>query len=109
MNAVWNDNQYLFRLTSTFGWEEAVHLCNEFINEIEQIVARSSAKDESSGRFSNRDQFNDSLSCYGSSNSEGSKTLDDWLFHAGSQLMYQDQWGNTPLHGKTCRKRMIQY
>ena len=105
MNVIWNDSQYLFRLTSTFGWEEVVHLCNELENEIEQVVARSSVRNECDGQFSNRDQCNDSTS---SSNSDdSSSSLDNWLFHAGSQLMYQDQWGNTPLHGKTLVIEMI--
>lgn len=42
--------------------------------------------------------FNDSLHASGRSNKF--KSLDDWLEHARNQLLYQDQWGNTPLHGK---------
>ena len=122
------DTQYLFRLTSTFGWDETISLCESLVHDIEVallLVAESNSigDDDDETSTSENDEnnyFNDSLSCFdgddeggGSHNSSSNnhnsnsgslhthhhhRQLRQSLRSAHSQLYYMDQWGNTPLH-----------
>jgi hypothetical protein len=98
MNTAWHDDQYLFRLTSTFGWDEAISFCDGLLTGIERVIA-SAENGETHVNYSSQ-LFNDSLQ-QGSIQSNDCKSLEEWLHHAERALMYRDQWGNTPLHGET--------
>lgn len=102
MDFAWHDDQFLFRLTSTFGWEEAVVICDELVTGIENASLPSSAsipnQDGTVHISSSPSIFNDALRF---SQSTKCESLDDWIKLAKSQLMHQDQWGNTPLHVRT--------
>eukprot|EP00804_Cyclotella_cryptica_P005171 CCRYP_014227-RA/>CCRYP_014227-RA protein AED:0.36 eAED:0.80 QI:0/0/0/1/1/1/2/0/441 len=89
----WHDDQYLFRLTSTFGWEDAVAFCDALAVGIEQATTVHGGTDTTS---SCENYLNDTLPVILPQNR--SKSLQEWLDYASSQLFYQDQWGNTPLH-----------
>ena len=93
----WHDAQYLFRLTSTFGWDDVESLCNELISGIQHAAERERYSTDR-GVFIN--QLNDSLRNDEQSHSSDKRSAEDWLRHATEQLYYQDQWLNTPLHGK---------
>lgn len=99
MNMAWHDSQYLFRLTSTFGWEEAESFCDQLVREIEGAASKDAIKDVEDTYVSScsPSTFNDSLHSRGG---RTFKALEDWLELAKNQLMYQDQWGNNCLHGE---------
>ena len=105
MDFAWHDDQFLFRLTSTFGWEEAVVICDELVTGIENASLTSSSatmpnqEDGTVNISSSPSNFNDALHL--NSQSVECRSLDFWIRHAKSQLTYQDQWGNTPLHVRT--------
>ncbi|KAL7541430.1 hypothetical protein ACHAXR_012271 [Thalassiosira sp. AJA248-18] len=107
------DDQYLFRLTSTFGWDEAISLCESLVLGIEKAAADSSSSghndgpgdvDETyaneagggGGGGDNQYYFNDYL--LGQQQHQNEKSLEQWLGQAHTQLFYTDQWGNSPLH-----------
>eukprot|EP01082_Thalassiosira_pseudonana_P014232 g12939.t1 g12939 contig7:502860-504380(+) len=90
----WRDDQYLFRLASTFGWDEAITLCNSLITGIELTVDASRRQQRDTGNMEDG-RFNDSLD---NSAQAHQKTPQEWLNYAFNQLLYQDQWKNTPLH-----------
>ena len=92
----WRDDQYLFRLASTFGWHEAITLCNSLITGIELAVDASRRQQRDTGNMEDG-RFNDSLD---NSAQAHQKTPQEWLNYAFNQLLYQDQWKNTPLHGE---------
>lgn len=92
----WRDDQYLFRLASTFGWDEAITLCNSLITGIELTVDASRRQQRDTGNMEDG-RFNDSLD---NSAQAHQKTPQEWLNYAFNQLLYQDQWKNTPLHGE---------
>ena len=97
------DDQHLFRLCSTFGWDDAISLCNSLVLGIEKS-ATDDKQNSSSSRFDGDDgglsldhfsYYNDSIL---DSQTRGKKSLDEWLQNAHTQLFYIDPWGNCPLH-----------
>ncbi|KAL7470010.1 hypothetical protein ACHAXS_010259 [Conticribra weissflogii] len=125
----WHDDQYLFRLTSTFGWDDAIALCNHLVKGIENSAPVSTDFDSAVGtniaayetidkqissssneiRFDGsqrRHYFNDSLEENYDETNE--KNFQDWISHAITQLTYQDQWGNTPLHAASYVKPPVE-
>lgn len=100
MNMAWHDNQYLFRLTSTFGWEEAQSFCDQLVRGIEGAASNDTMEDvqDSYVCSSSPSTFNDCL--HSRRGMTTFKSLDDWLELAKNHLLFQDQWGNTALHGE---------
>ncbi|KAL7526975.1 hypothetical protein ACHAWF_001987 [Thalassiosira exigua] len=45
-----HDDQYLFRLTSTFGWDDAISLCESLVFGIEAAAAAASGRRRRRGR-----------------------------------------------------------
>lgn len=100
---IWlHDDQYLFRLTSTFGWDDAISLCDYLVLGIE--TSASNRRTNRGGGDSSHDHdneldadeyFNDSLIGHQHHNE---KSLQQWLRQAYAQLFYRDQWWNCSLH-----------
>ena len=42
-----HDHQYLFRLTSTFGWDDAISLCDYLVQVIESVVTSTDNNNKS--------------------------------------------------------------
>ena len=94
-----HDHQYLFRLTSTFGWDDAISLCDYLVQVIESVVA--SANTNTKSNEETVEYFNDSMK-------KQPSTLEQWLRDAYNQLFYVDQWGNTPLHASSYVKPPVE-
>ena len=107
----WHDEQYLFRLTSTFGWDDAISLCDSIVSGIESSAPAGTDRRRNDdhhlanpydvGNDDDDDDdgipsyYNDSISDHPNPHQ---KSFNEWISHAISQITYQDQWGNTPLH-----------
>jgi hypothetical protein len=77
LSILWLDDQYLFRLTSTFGWDEAAALCDTLVTGIEQAVASADAQaDTSTHSASSFGYLNDTLY---SSKPNDCKSVEEWL------------------------------
>ena len=94
-----HDHQYLFRLTSTFGWDDAISLCDYLVQVIESVTSTDNNKSEED--YSSADYFNDSFK-------KQPSTLEQWLRDAYNQLFHRDQWGNTPLHAASYVKPPVE-
>ncbi|KAL7474884.1 hypothetical protein ACHAW6_000830 [Cyclotella cf. meneghiniana] len=84
------DDPHLFRLASTFRWDDAVSLCDELCSGIQRAASADVIAPSASLLW------NDSLPS--SFREREDRSLAEWLEHANGQLFYRDQWGNTPLH-----------
>lgn len=96
-----HDHQYLFRLTSTFGWDDAISLCDYLVQVIESVVTSTDNNKSNEEDYCSADYFNDSIK-------KQPSTLEQWLRDAYNQLFYHDQWGNTPLHAASYVKPPVE-
>jgi len=81
---------------STFGWDEAINLCDNLINSI-QTAASNSSSSKNKDVENSQENYHYGMYDY-SQESIKKKTLEEALHDAYNQLFYIDQWGNTPLH-----------
>lgn len=99
------DEQYLFILSSTYAWEEAIEFCDKSILGIEQSAAASAstAADASADEYYFDEHLDSRLhSNDNKRNEEAAKilSLHQWLRYVYRQLTFCDQYGNTPLHAQ---------
>ena len=95
-----SDEQYLFRLATTFGWDEVVSLCNSLIHGMEERAGDdvdADTNEDKEKQITNNNNYYEDIFNYSHNNQER-ETLEQWLHRAYKQLFYVDQWGNTPLH-----------
>jgi len=97
---LWHDDQYLFRITSTFGWEDVISICDSLVFGIETAASTQcngglhDNEVDADEEGSNNGYFND----YFNDQNRNEKSLQQWLREGHAQLFYLDQWGNCPLH-----------
>ena len=81
---------------STFGWDEAINLCDNLISSI-QTAAASTNNSQNKDVENSQENYHYGMYDYSQENVH-KKTLEEALHDAHAQLFYIDQWGNTPLH-----------
>ena len=109
-----HDCQYLFRLSSTFAWEEAIEFCNRSILGIEEAAnaattASSSAASSVVTNNTKVEYFDEYLDTHFLNNRNETKVLSlhRWIRYVYKQISFSDQWGNTPLHSASfCKPPM---
>ena len=82
---------------STFGWDEAINLCDNLINSIQTAAASTNNNSSSKDVENSQENYHYGMYDYSQENVH-KKTLEEALHDGYSQLYYIDQWGNTPLH-----------
>jgi hypothetical protein len=115
-----NNCPHLFQYVSTFGWEDAIALCDRLVFDIESAAAAcrrhdgdnysggDAEDDESSSHDDEDDDYYDCYDCGGGGGGDDdcrrrrrrnrASSLRGGLRLAREQLYHRDQWGNTPLH-----------
>jgi hypothetical protein len=112
-----HDDQYLFRLVSTFGWDDANAICNRLFTEVE--TAADACRRDDDNAVDERttvvpDKTYDEYYDYDGNDNDilqqqrrrqqrrqryqNRNTLQRWLNRVEAQLYYTDQWGNCALH-----------
>jgi hypothetical protein len=98
------DEQYLFRLSSTFAWDEAIEFCNRSILAIEQAADAATLSSPSAAAASapndTVEYFDEYLGTHihNTNQNETKVSLHQWITYIYKQITFSDQWGNTPLH-----------
>jgi hypothetical protein len=96
------DEQYLFRISSTFAWDEAIEFCYTSILGIEAADAAtlsSSAAAAASAINDTMEYFDEHLDTHFNNNqNETQVSLHQLIAYIYKQITFSDQWGNTPLH-----------
>lgn len=91
------DEQYLYRLSSTFAWDEAIQFCNRSILGIQQ--AADAAASVTNSNEAGEEYFDEYLDSHFHSNHNATKiSVRQWITYVYKQIAFSDQWGNTPLH-----------
>ncbi len=92
------DEQYLYRLSSTFAWDEAIQFCNSCIIGMEQAAYAASSV-AASNHEAGEEYFDEYLDRHFHSNQINNATnIRQWIRYVYKQIAFSDQWGNTPLH-----------
>ncbi len=96
------DEQYLYRLSSTFAWDEAIEFCNTSILGIERAADSAAAASFTASLFSDNDSakeeyFDEYLEPHFYQTAR-QLSLHQWVRYVYKQITFADQWGNTPLH-----------
>lgn len=95
------DEQYLYRLSSTFAWDEATQFCNRSILGIEQAAdaASSVAASVTNNNEAGEEYFYEYLDSHFHGSQNATKlSVCQWICYVYKQIAFSDQWGNTPLH-----------
>lgn len=97
------DEQYLYRLSSTFAWDEAIEFCNRSILGIERAADSAAAASFAASFFNDNDAKEEYFDEYLDSHIQTPQTaaqltLYQWVRYVFRQITFSDQWGNTPLH-----------
>jgi hypothetical protein len=113
-----HDDQYLFRLVSTFCWDDANAFCNRLFTEVETAADACRRDDvddivvDECTTVAGKDRISYDWNQYdydGTDNDilqqkrrrrryQNRNTLQRWLNRVEAQLYYTDQWGNCALH-----------
>ena len=105
------DVQYLYRLSSTFAWDEAIEFCNMSILGIEQAAnAATSAAASATNNEAREEYFDEYLDTHFHINQIVPKKLSvrEWISYVYKQITFSDQWGNTPLHSASfCKPPVV--
>ena len=94
------DEQYLYRLSSTFAWDEAIQFCNRSILGMEQAADAASSM-TASNHEAGEEYFDEYLDTHFHSSQINNATklsTRQWIRYVYKQIAFSDQWGNTPLH-----------
>ena len=95
------DKEYLFRLSSTFAWEEAIEFCNTCIFHVEQAAAAATAVTDDNNSSSKIEYYDENPHNTTSLQTKiHSLSLQQYIQYIQHQLYYIDQWGNTCLHAQ---------
>ena len=107
------DEQYLYRLASTYAWDEAIEFCDRSILGIEQAYDDDSNTTMNGSCFEAEEYFDEYLNNhYVNLKKEPwlvarpdmcqtrtkKLSVHEWIRYLNVQISFADQWGNTPLH-----------
>ena len=98
-----NDREYLFRLSSTFAWEESIEFCNACIFHVEQAAAAATTDNNDNNNSSSKIEYYDENPHKHTTSLHTkiqSLSLQQYIQYIQRQLNYIDQWGNTCLHAQ---------